>query len=363
MNKYDNMPELKFKSKVEILRESIRNDILNGKYLPGDKLPPEEKYARFYDVNRGTVNRALSSIEAEGLISRKPKIGSIVLDMAERSPALRLAGLMMVGTGHLYGKLHSMMTEQMQKNNYYPVTLNINPESSIKDIRTGMADYLKSFLDISPDFLAVDGMYDIPMHLLKKALKKTTKLIFFNRFESDINFDASYILSDYFAGGTMVTEHLLKTGCDDVVFAYASLSQGTFTNTHKMLDGIRHVYNHNGKKFPDSNIFHLNSEGSLEKLIEKVRKSKSSTGIFASYDNKARIIESELKKHGLTAGRDYKLAGYFNTPWAYEFEPGLTSVSINEEAIAAEFCRMLKTHNKNVEKVMIKPELIIRETA
>jgi len=356
------MPELKFKSKVEILRESIRNDILKGKYSPGDKLPPEEKYALLYEVNRGTVNRALSSIEAEGLISRKPKIGSIVLEMKQRSPALRLAGLMMVNTGHLYGRLHSMMTEQMQKNNYYPVTLEIREGSSIKDIENEMGDYLKSFLDISPDFLAVDGMYDIPMELLKKYVRKTTRLIFFNRFESNMKLNASYILSDYRVGGKIVTEHLLERGCEDVIFAFATLSHASFANSYKMLDGIRCAYSKRGRIFPDSNIFDLYKDDCIKQIQEKLRKTKARIGIFASYDTKARLIEAELKKIGLSAGKDYKLAGYFNTPWSSESLPGLTSVSIKAETIAAEFGRIIKDKKSIGEKIEICPELIIRET-
>ncbi len=64
------------------LHEQIRSDfesqILTGKLSPGDRLPTEKDLMAQFDCSRMTVNKALSSLVAAGLIERKKKAGTFV---------------------------------------------------------------------------------------------------------------------------------------------------------------------------------------------------------------------------------------------------------------------------------------------
>lgn len=62
----------------ERIRTEIEGKILSGALVPGDKLPTEHAFMAEYDCARMTVNKALSSLAAAGLIDRRRKAGSFV---------------------------------------------------------------------------------------------------------------------------------------------------------------------------------------------------------------------------------------------------------------------------------------------
>lgn len=56
----------------------LRTQILNGKILPGSRIPSEEDLITSYGLSRGTVRNAIAQLEAERLIETEHGIGSFV---------------------------------------------------------------------------------------------------------------------------------------------------------------------------------------------------------------------------------------------------------------------------------------------
>ncbi len=65
---------------------SIREKIYRREWKPGQKLPSEHGLCEKYQVSRGTVRRALSSLVEEGLIYQKQGKGSYVSECALSHP-------------------------------------------------------------------------------------------------------------------------------------------------------------------------------------------------------------------------------------------------------------------------------------
>src|SRR4051812_4803350 len=65
------------------IADAIRLDIVGGKLVTGDKLPPESELAERFNANRHTVRRALAALQAEGVIKTEQGRGSFV-DQAKR---------------------------------------------------------------------------------------------------------------------------------------------------------------------------------------------------------------------------------------------------------------------------------------
>ncbi|MEL6551417.1 MAG: phosphonate metabolism transcriptional regulator PhnF [Pseudomonadota bacterium] len=57
---------------------SLRGDLAEGRYAPGDKLPTEAALAERFGVNRHTVRHALSALVDEGLIRTRRGSGAFV---------------------------------------------------------------------------------------------------------------------------------------------------------------------------------------------------------------------------------------------------------------------------------------------
>ena len=61
------------------IRENLRRQILAGVYKPGDRIPSEEDLGESWHVNRLTARRSVSDLVNEGLLQRRPGVGTFVI--------------------------------------------------------------------------------------------------------------------------------------------------------------------------------------------------------------------------------------------------------------------------------------------
>ena len=59
--------------------DAMGSAIIRGDYVPGEKLPPEQKLCEELGVSRTILREVVKSLVAKGLISTGPKIGTLVL--------------------------------------------------------------------------------------------------------------------------------------------------------------------------------------------------------------------------------------------------------------------------------------------
>ncbi|MFH2063908.1 MAG: FadR/GntR family transcriptional regulator [Pseudomonadota bacterium] len=79
--------------------------IISGKLSPGQKLPSERELAMQLGVSRPVVHEALVDIAAKGLVSLKPRIGSVVNDYRREGSLALLNSLVNYHDGRLEPKL------------------------------------------------------------------------------------------------------------------------------------------------------------------------------------------------------------------------------------------------------------------
>ena len=65
-------------SKIDEIVEKIKNQILQGEYSAGQRLPSERDLAEQLSVSRATIRSVLSRLQAEGLIEIVPRGGAFV---------------------------------------------------------------------------------------------------------------------------------------------------------------------------------------------------------------------------------------------------------------------------------------------
>jgi GntR family transcriptional regulator, transcriptional repressor for pyruvate dehydrogenase complex len=79
--------------------------IISGKLSPGQKLPPERELALQLGVSRPVVHEAIVDIAAKGLVSLKPRVGTIVNDYRREGSLALLNSLVNHHNGKLAPKL------------------------------------------------------------------------------------------------------------------------------------------------------------------------------------------------------------------------------------------------------------------
>lgn len=68
-----------FRPVYKQLRELLREQIESGHTPVGSTLPPEVSLAKSFGVSRATIRRAILDLTEEGLLKRKPRVGTVVI--------------------------------------------------------------------------------------------------------------------------------------------------------------------------------------------------------------------------------------------------------------------------------------------
>jgi GntR family histidine utilization transcriptional repressor len=72
------------------IRRSIALAILSGDWPAGTLIPSEMVLTVHYATARMTVNKAIQSLATEGLLRRRPKIGTVVTEVARERPVMEI---------------------------------------------------------------------------------------------------------------------------------------------------------------------------------------------------------------------------------------------------------------------------------
>jgi len=65
-------------TKTDALVRTLIEQILDGQFAPGERVPAERQLASDYDVNRATIHKVLAALAARGWVYRKPGVGTFV---------------------------------------------------------------------------------------------------------------------------------------------------------------------------------------------------------------------------------------------------------------------------------------------
>lgn len=81
----------------EQVARQIRQQILEGRLVPGDRLPPERELARQFGVSRVSIRQALTLLMAEGLIENRVGEGTFLRENGNRFTITSLAASLIPG--------------------------------------------------------------------------------------------------------------------------------------------------------------------------------------------------------------------------------------------------------------------------
>ena len=86
-------------------------------------------------------------------------------------------------------------------------------------------------------------------------------------------------------------------------------------------------------------------------------------GIISYMDSRLKPFYAVAKKLGLRIPEDIGLVGWHNTPWCETFHPHLTSVSVREDLMAEKVIEVITDKTMQGKKILIPPELVIRDSS
>src|SRR5580698_1234208 len=243
----------KAKSKHSQISSQLEMEISAGKYSAGARLPSEIQLVNQFGVSRPTVARALRDLELKGLIERRAGSGTFVSSNQQRLNSTRVLGLLVPGLSSTE-IFHIICGEIASLARVHEYGLfwggSTNPRQDADASLKHAEEVCKQFIERK-----ISGVFFAPAELqaqqeaanirIAESLRESGIPVVlidrdFTNFPKRSDFDLVGI--DNFSGGYTIAEHLIKMGCQRILFVCRPLSAST---VNARIAGVREALTQN----------------------------------------------------------------------------------------------------------------------
>lgn len=329
--------------------------------------------AKIAGVNVSSVSRALSGSSEVGEETR----ARIVKIANELGYTPNYSARALVGKGT---SLIGMLVPEISSNYYAKIVNAVENELNDRgytliigttDFRADKeAEKFEMFIGRKVDGIILAGITDIDgvRHIAAKSEKAAIPVIFLEPVRETRGKDCilqDCILMDMDCGIRLAVEHLVKLGHKTIGFIGENLSSRFRLPIFRRITGEMGIKL--DEKFVKSGIERFESGGYL-RMKELLSKGELPTAIIAAYDNIAIGAMKALQEAGLKVPEDISVVGYDNireseflaVPLTTIFPPIAEMVSRGVELLLK---RMDKGEDSESRKIMLYPELVVRESS
>jgi GntR family transcriptional regulator, arabinose operon transcriptional repressor len=354
--------------KYQRVVEVIKNEILSGRYQPGQKLPSEAALGKRFSASRITVGRALRELRQAGLIQSRAGSGSYVEPVASGEEGL-LFGLLIpnLGDTEIFGPICQGMSQAPQARRNALLWGNIASDSATKDEQTWQLCQQYIAKKVAGVFFAplertaasdqtnhrvlsaLEGA-EIPVVLLDRCI-----LPYPRRSRHDL------IGIDHRRAGYMITEHLLNLGCRRIAFVGYTNSASTVT---ARIGGYRDALFIAGISASRDLVRNLDTEEVSE--IEMVMEELKPEAIVCANDRTAGHLMQGLIQMNYRIPQDVRIVGIDDVEYASLLPVSLTTVhqpckEIGVAAVAAMLERVA-TPKIPIRDILLDCNLVVRDS-
>lgn len=318
----------------EIVYSDIRNKIEGGVYEPGSLLPSEKELSAQHEVDRITVRTALKKLVEEGMVEKRPGVGTRVIygysgvPDGQESLKKNVIGFFLMenelpnrgSSQPYYADLFYSFEDECARKNcqimYSALDMNCEYEQLLAN---------NSFMGI----VLVSCANDMLIHAAKE---RDIPLVLVNRQRDE----SACVTCDHLSGSFLAMRHLYDNGHRDIALIRGVA--GHLSDTMKM-SGCLCFAHEMGFAIREENVAHGNweyesgYECARKILLGKARKDLP-TAIFSFNDMMAIGAIRAVEELGLRAGEDVSIIGYDNMSQLKYIYPTLSTVDANIGRIA-----------------------------
>ena len=329
-------------SKYRSLIETLKSNILSGKYGVGKPFPSMRALIKRFGLSNTTVLHALDELARQGLISRKQGRGTFVTNNATS----RKIGLIVPGVActDFFQPIVSEINQLARKEDYtllFAEVFSLDREERIHQVRELAAEFIKKRVaGVIYEPLAEPGGKEANEHILRvfKRARIPVVLIdcdivpFPQRSEYDV------IGVNDVEAGAKIANHLIEVGAKKIHFLISKLCPTTFLNR---LYGAEAELIRAGR-FRKGNVLYAEPEDVVA-LKRHIRKHGKPDAFVCSNDPNAAVFCKTLEKAGLSVPKDVLLSGFADLPIAALMSPPLTTIRQERDQLGGRaFKRLLE---------------------
>ena len=352
------------KSYKEIL-ETLKTDILSGKYSSCHAFPSVGTLVRKFGVARGTVHHAFDELAHQGLISRKQGRGTFVTTNATS----RKIGLIVPGVActDFFQPIVSEINQLARQEDYtllFAEVFSMDRDERIHQVRELAADFIKKRVaGVIYEPLAEPGGKEANEHILRVFKRARIPVVLIDcdivPFPQRSEYDVVGV-NDVEAGAK-IANHLIEVGAKKVHFLISKLCPTTFLNR---LYGAEAELIRAGQ-FKRGNVLYAEPED-VAALKRHIRKYGKPDAFVCSNDPNAAVFCKTLEKAGLSVPKDILLTGFADMPVASLMTPPLTTIRQERDQLGGRAFKRLLERIANPElpanEIFFPAPLVVRES-
>lgn len=351
--------------KYQYVFESLRNDILSGRFTGNDRFPSEVQLMRKFKVSRNTVRAALENLKRSGMIETRNGSGTYL--SAAACKATGTIGLIMPVTtsAEIFPLICAEISQLARKAGYSTVFGDASsPDPLIRttqalrlahDYANGrIAGVLLKPLELAPDFenttseiVSVLDAANVPVVLVDCDIVNPPR-----RSKYDL------VGLDNVRVGYLLAEHLVSCGARRI---HVLVRPGSAPTVYKRAQGVRAALLDAGLPWKSAFLHEFDPED-----LPLVRKAFSGTAdaIICGNDYTAARLLDSLRKLKIKVPRDIKVTGVDDVRYSTLVSPQLTTVRQPCAQIAAAAFQLLTERISNpglpAREVLLDAELVVR---
>ena len=356
-------------TKRSVIVETLRHEIMLGKYAVNERFPSEQMLVRRFKVARATVSHALAELKNEGILRVKVGSGAYVTPMAKGQGAI---GLIVPGRGRgeIFEPICQSIENEVGKLGYTVVscgTLKGCPEErkaaalafANTCIERHVAGVIMETIELVPgkdetteEILALLRGMNIPIVLIDRDVPSASGRSAYDLVGID-NFDAGYRLG----------ELMVASGARRIAFLHFSESAPTI---RRRIHGVAQAVLDAGLNWDRKSVIELKL-GDAHGLAAIMQGRNPPDAIVCANDRTATFVIQTLAAIGLKVPKNVRVSGFDDQVYAQRSRVPLTTVRQPCEELGRVALRTLVErilhHDLPPREILLASQVIRRKSA
>lgn len=288
------------------LQSWLREQIDQGVFKPGDRIPTEAEFSKITGLARATIRQAIQNLVNMGLLVRKRRLGTFVLEKVASPSSHTIVGLLIPDIRRGYAPVLARGVQDEAAKNKHSVILCDTDDLFVRaDFHADrLIENSASGVIFVPT--AVSNMQN--KKILDKFKRNDIPVVLVDRKIPYMDLD--YVTADNIDGAYKMTEYLIHRGHSRI-----AITLSTLINTElDRLKGYKQALLDNNIPIDEKLIMtHTGpfSEGRYIKIAERIYKSDLDiTAVFTGHDRIALVFFVVAKRIGIAIPDDISIVGY-----------------------------------------------------
>ncbi|MBI1258358.1 MAG: substrate-binding domain-containing protein [Chloroflexi bacterium] len=329
--------------------DDLRSKLGHSPFDYGSLLPGEIELTKAYNLSRGTIRKALDILASEGLISRQPGRGTLILSPSAKDKArYRIAvvwSIIRAVSSEMFAGLESEVAEAG-----CDLLFSTSEHEPDKE-----AQILSRLLHSNIDGIVLYGTGDKSNNgLLKAFVQKGIPLILLDRFVPELREQVCWVTSANQQGAYEVTRHLIELGHRRIAHIIWTPDNADISTVVERRTGYVQALAEANTEQDDPQILSLTGpnwyRSNFPDVFWDFLNEQKPTALFFNNDSAAFRTLPILTQHGLNIPKDISVAGFDGLRLPFDFKPR------NLTTVVQDFPRLGKEAGRAVIEMITHPK-------